>query len=1691
MAPLYVILGGLLVFSSLHTPSCSAAPANGDTLTAGQALAAGDKLVSRNGKFALGFFQFQAPPTSVISKFTDITTTTTSTSLGWYLGIWFNKIPVFTPVWVANRDKPISGPELNLTQLKISRDGNLAIILSNNATTESIIWSTTHTVNGSIETSTKSTSVVLMNTGNLALAAESPSNATLWQSFDYPTDVGLPGSKIGRNKVTGFNRQFISKKSLIDPGLGSYNLEIDNNGAMLLGRRHPPFVASWSWPSGKLADALIPLLNGLLDSDPRTKGLFKPAYFNTNEEEYFTYTSLKESSYTFVSIDTSGQVKLHVWSHDKQLWETIYSQPSDLCTTYAVCGPFTVCNDNSSPSCDCMETFSLKLPQDWELGDLTGGCVRNNPLDCTTSNSNMTSSTDVFHTIPCVTLPYDPRSIEDVTTQSKCAEACLSDCSCTAYSFKNSRCSIWLGDLLNLNQDNGNSITSEYVLYLRLATKDLLSLRNNDKRKPRAVTAASIISFGLLILVLLLVFWSKKFKCCGTQLHGIQGSGGGIIVFRYTDLGHATKSFSERLGGGGFGSVFKGVLGDKTNIAVKRLDGARQGEKQFRAEVSSIGLVQHINLVKLIGFCCEGDKRILVYEHMSNGSLEANLFQSNATVLNWSIRYQIAVGVARGLSYLHQSCHECIIHCDIKPENILLDASFIPKIADFGMAAIVGRNFSRVLTTFRGTAGYLAPEWLSGVAVTPKVDVYSFGMVLLEIISGKRNSPDVCTSTPHHVAFFPVRAISQLHEGDVRSLVDPRLQGDFDLEEVERVFKVAFWCIQDDESDRPTMVEVVRALEGLQGLDMPPIPRLLAAITKPSDAALISFSDSPKKKFQAFSSPCLMPPLYILLAGLLLFSSLYTPSCSATTTNVDTLVAGQALAVGDKLVSRNGKFALGFFQFHAGPGTISKSTDDTTSSSPGWYLGIWFNKIPVFTTVWVANREKPISDPELKLTQLKITRDGNLIISILHNASTESIIWSTESTKTSTNSTTTVVVLRNNGNLALISGGSSSNGTSLWQSFDYPTDVGLPGAKLGRDKVTGLNRRLISKKSLIDPGLGSYILELDTNGVLSHRRRKPRSVIFWQWSPGKLASTLVTVLNGLLESDPRTKGLLKPEYVNKKEEEYFTYTSLDESSTTFVSVDISGQIKLNLWSQAKQSWQTIYAQPADPCSMVGVCGPYTICNGNSRPFCGCMESFSPKSPQRWEVDDDPTGGCVRNTPLRCTASNKNMSSPTDMFYTIARVTFPDSPKSIEDATTQSQCAEACLSDCSCTAYSYNNNRCSVWHGDLLSVNRNDGIDNFSENNIYLRLAARDLQRLKKNNKRKPGVVISASIVSCGLLIFILLLVIRSNKFKWCGVLLHGSQGGGVGIIAFRYTDLGHATKNFTQRLGGGGFGSVFKGVLCDRTAIAVKRLDGARQGEKQFRAEVSSIGLIQHINLVKLIGFCCQDDKRLLVYEHMSNGSLDAHLFQSNAATILNWSTRYQIAIGVARGLSYLHQSCRQCIIHCDIKPENILLDASFVSKIADFGMAAIVGRDFSRVLTTFRGTAGYLAPEWLSGVAITPKVDVYSFGMVLLEIISGRRNSPEVYTSNGYHVAYFPVQAIRKLHEGDVRSSVDPQLQGNFNSEEVERVFKVAFWCIQDNETDRPSMVEVVRVLEGLQELDMPPVPRLLAAILEPSDAA
>ncbi|KAF7097631.1 hypothetical protein CFC21_099428 [Triticum aestivum] len=749
----------------------------------------------------------------------------------------------------------------------------------------------------------------------------------------------------------------------------------------------------------------------------------------------------------------------------------------------------------------------------------------------------------------------------------------------------------------------------------------------------------------------------------------------------------------------------------------------------------------------------------------------------------------------------------------------------------------------------------------------------------------------------------------------------------------------------------------------------------------------------------------------------IVFTLLFFLRAPASSAATDTIFAGQALGVNDNLVSKNG-------------------------------------------------RDTPIKNTtSLELT---ISHDGNLVIL---NRSTKSIIWSTEANITR-NSTT--AMLLSSGNFILVD---SSNSSVLWQSFDHPTDTLLPGAKLGWDKLTGLNRRLVSWKNLNNPATGVYSDEIGLSFSLNQFFLAPHNNSMPYWSTGIYNGENFYSNSGMLTQNP----LLSATVVGTDQEMYWTYNLVKEDIVTRNIIDSSGKVKMFFWSKQAQDWQVVYTQPLAPCDVYAICGPFTICNDNELPYCNCMEGFNITSPVDWDLQDR-TGGCSRITPLEC-IGNKSTTHTTDKFYLVSCVTPQTAPK-VEAATSASECAQVCLNDCSCTAYSFSDSRCSIWHNELLNIRalQCSGSTSSTGETLYLRVSAEDFHRVKNNRKGIViGVATGTGVSALGLFALVLLVKIWRNRSKSSNIL--DCVQGCTRIIAFRYTDLQHVTTKFRDKLGAGSFGSVFKGVLNDSVAIAVKRLDGAYQGEKQFRAEVSSIGAVQHINLVKLVGFCCEGSNRLLVYEYMSNRSLDVHLFRNNPM-ILSWTTRYQIAIGVARGLAYLHEGCRDCIIHCDIKPENILLDDSFIPKVADFGMAKLLGREFSRVLTTMRGTAGYLAPEWISGVAVTQKVDVYSYGMMLLEIISGKRNSSASFSSGGNFDVYFPVHAAHKLLEGDVGSLVDQSLHGDVSLDEAELACKVACWCIQDNELDRPTMGQIVQILEGLVEIRMPPVPRHLEAM-------
>ena len=300
-----------------------------------------------------------------------------------------------------------------------------------------------------------------------------------------------------------------------------------------------------------------------------------------------------------------------------------------------------------------------------------------------------------------------------------------------------------------------------------------------------------------------------------------------------------TTDFKEKLGSGGFGDVFKGKLGDGRLVAVKVLKQSKMEDGQdFINEVAAISRTSHVNIVAFLGFCFEGTRRALIYEFMSNGSLEKFVFNQEIQAeigepLHWEKYYQIAIGSARGLEYLHRGCNTRIVHFDIKPHNILLDADFVPKISDFGLAKICTKKESVVsMLVPRGTIGYIAPEIVSRNfgEVSHKSDVYSYGMMVLEMVGGRRNIN--VTAANSSEIYFPHWIYNRLkydEELGLKKIID-----EDDKLKAKKMIIVSLWCIQTNPSTRPTMGKVIEMLENsIDCLVIPPKPFLTSPCSSP------------------------------------------------------------------------------------------------------------------------------------------------------------------------------------------------------------------------------------------------------------------------------------------------------------------------------------------------------------------------------------------------------------------------------------------------------------------------------------------------------------------------------------------------------------------------------------------------------------------------------------------------------------------------------------------------------------------------------------------------------------------------------------------------------------------------------------------------------------------------------------------
>ncbi|KAK9089535.1 hypothetical protein Scep_028617 [Stephania cephalantha] len=431
-------------------------------------------------------------------------------------------------------------------------------------------------------------------------------------------------------------------------------------------------------------------------------------------------------------------------------------------------------------------------------------------------------------------------SVED------CEEKCRSNCSCVGYALGDLKsgvgCVMWFGDLVDLRQyaEGGQD------LFVRVSSSILENGGySSHNKKPIALIVTLIVvpTFVVLLGCCLFFTWKKKLKnnrnrraeergkkersqdlifdkvlSSGPRDHHSHEQNSNedfeLPLIDLSTLAIATSNFNQgnKLGQGGFGSVFKGTLADGKEVAVKRLSkNSGQGGEEFKNEVLLIAKLQHRNLVRLLACCIEGDEKMLVYEYMQNKSLDCVIFNKvNSLSLDWRKRLNIIVGIARGLLYLHQDSRFRIIHRDLKASNVLLDGEMNPKISDFGMARIFGgdeteANTKRVV----GTYGYMSPEYAMDGIFSIKSDVFSFGVLVLEIVSGKKNRGFYQSSSEHNLLGHAWRLWK---EGKALELIDPAMADSCLEYEVLRCIQVGLLCVQERAEERPTMSTVVLML---------------------------------------------------------------------------------------------------------------------------------------------------------------------------------------------------------------------------------------------------------------------------------------------------------------------------------------------------------------------------------------------------------------------------------------------------------------------------------------------------------------------------------------------------------------------------------------------------------------------------------------------------------------------------------------------------------------------------------------------------------------------------------------------------------------------------------------------------------------------------------------------------------------
>ncbi|KAM0936466.1 putative protein kinase RLK-Pelle-DLSV family [Dioscorea sansibarensis] len=780
----------------------------------------------------------------------------------------------------------------------------------------------------------------------------------------------------------------------------------------------------------------------------------------------------------------------------------------------------------------------------------------------------------------------------------------------------------------------------------------------------------------------------------------------------------------------------------------------------------------------------------------------------------------------------------------------------------------------------------------------------------------------------------------------------------------------------------------------------------------------------------------------------------------------DTISPGQPLRDGQTLISSDEVFELGFF-----------SPGDSTNR----YVGIWYHNFSINTVLWVANRETPVSD---RSGVLSIAGDGNLVILAGENK-TSTPLWSSNVTSLSSNIST--ATLSYTGNFVL-----NNSGSTVWQSFDHPTDTYLPGMKVGLDLRTNENQLITSWKSKDDPAPGNFSLGMDPTGSTQ--------IFIWEgtkkrWRSGRWNSQ---VFIGIQDMVPTYVYGFKLSNFEQEQKMYFYYSQFNSSHRYVLTWD--GIEDHLIWKNDTQVWETFWAQPVTECEHYNKCGKFAQCtdDGNT-PNCACLKGYEPVNEEEWR-GGNWSSGCSKRSLFQCESKNQTEA---DGFWKMEGVKLPDLSDWYQSVVGENSCRQTCLGNCSCRGYAYVSGiNCLIWGTELLDIHMfSSGGEDFN-----LRLAASELEddSSKELATFVVVIIVLAAIfaVGCTFLLWryrtkiIGFIKLKSDRtspvdqsrnreaaadFSITTEIGHeGNDGKYVELSMMSFDCIAASTSNFSylNLLGEGGFGPVYKGTLPGGQEIAVKRLSrSSGQGLEEFKNEIILIAKLQHRNLVRLLGCCIEGQEKLLVYEYMPNRSLDAFIFDSAKKVLLDWKKRFEIIEGIARGLLYLHRDSRLRVIHRDLKASNILLDEEMNPKISDFGLARIFGNDDNETNTKrVAGTYGYMSPEYAMNGLFSVKSDVYSFGVLLLEIVSGKRNSKYYNSELSMNLLRY---AWKLWNEDNVMEFVEPAIKNSCSRREVFRCVNVGLLCVQDRAHDRPMMSSVVLMLEsGTSDHPLPKQP-------------